>query len=354
KKIGIDDLKFIKVLGRGGFGKVMLAELKSNPDEIYSVKILKKSEIRDKEDVDYIMMEKDVLILATEHPFLMQLYYSFTTDTHIYFVIEYMSGGDLQHYFDLVSPYPLGEQWACFYAAEVTLALQFLHKHHVIHRDLKLDNILLDAHGHCRLADFGLCKIGIRKCPPLSYWGAPEYAPPEIYDNKPYHFGVDWWALGVMMYCLIFGKLPFVVPNMCFKSNFQLFKELRNIVINDKLKVETWISLEAITIIKAFLTKNPAKRLGCVAADGGENAIRVQPFFKHLDWKALEARQVKPPYIPVIEDPKKASNFSKYYTEEDPILSPILMTNHRWYIFEEQFHDFSEINRDFNSFRYTT
>ncbi|XP_011054940.1 PREDICTED: protein kinase C epsilon type-like, partial [Acromyrmex echinatior] len=142
------------VLGRGGFGKVMLAELKSNPDEIYSVKILKKSEIRDKEDVDYIMMEKDVLILATEHSFLMQLYYSFTTDTHIYFVIEYMSGGDLQHYFDLVSPYPLGEQWARFYAAEVTLALQFLHKHHIIHRDLKLDNILLDAHGHCRLADF--------------------------------------------------------------------------------------------------------------------------------------------------------------------------------------------------------
>jgi len=206
----------------------------------------------------------------------------------------------LQYHYDKLSPYPLGELWARFYAAEVTLGLQFLHKHHIIHRDLKMDNILIDRLGHCKIADFGMCKLGNRKCPSLPYWGAPEYAPPEIFNQKSYNAGVDWWALGVIMHTLILGKLPFIVTNMYNKSNLQIFNELKDIILYKELKIDTWISSEATAIIKAFLTKKPNLRLGCVTAEGGENAIKTQPFFKNLNWEALEARQITPPFIPIV------------------------------------------------------
>lgn len=184
------------------------------------------------------------------------------------------------------------EARARFYAAEVTLALQFLHKHGVIYRDLKLDNILLDREGHCKLADFGMCKEGIADGrTTTTFCGTPDYIAPEILQELEYGASVDWWALGVLMYEMMAGQPPFEADN-----EDDLFES----ILHDDVVYPVWLAPEAVSILRGFMTKNPARRLGCVADNGGEEAIKSHPFFQQMDWRALEARKLKPPFRPRI------------------------------------------------------
>ncbi|XP_072742987.1 calcium-independent protein kinase C isoform X4 [Anoplolepis gracilipes] len=342
RKFGIHDFNFIKVLGKGSFGKVMLVERKSNPDEIYAVKILRKDVIIQDDDVDCTMTEKRILALAAKHPFLTAIHSCFQTTDRLFFVMEYVNGGDLM--FHIQKARKFDEARARFYAAEVTLALQFLHKNHVIYRDLKLDNILLDSEGHCKLADFGMCKENIieGETTTSTFCGTPDYIAPEILQELQYGASVDWWALGVLMYEMMAGQPPFEADNE---------DELFESILRDDVLYPIWISKEAVSILKGFMTKNPAKRLGCVAANGGENAIKVHPFFQHMDWEALEARRVKPPIRPKIKNEKDAMNFDTEFTKEDPVLTPE-DAEEVSYINQEEFRGFSMVNKDFNPARF--
>lgn len=342
RKFGLEDFNFIKVLGKGSFGKVMLVERKSNPDEVYAVKILKKDVIIQDDDVDCTMTEKRILTLAANHPFLTAIHSCFQTNDRLFFVMEYVNGGDLM--FHIQKARKFDEARARFYAAEVTLALQFLHKHHVIYRDLKLDNILLDQEGHCKLADFGMCKESIieGKTTTSTFCGTPDYIAPEILQELEYGASVDWWALGVLMYEMMAGQPPFEADN-----EDDLFES----ILRDDVLYPSWISNEAVSILKGFMTKNPAKRLGCVVTNGGENAIKVHPFFQHMDWEALEARRVKPPMQPKVHSKKDAQYFDTEFTQEDPKLTPedpeVVS-----YINQEEFQGFSFVNKDFNPARF--
>ncbi|XP_063222586.1 protein kinase C isoform X2 [Bacillus rossius redtenbacheri] len=340
RRIGLDDFHFIKVLGKGSFGKVMLGE-KKGTDEVYAVKVLKKDVIIQDDDVDCTMTEKRILALAAKHPFLTALHSCFQTKDRLFFVMEYVNGGDLM--FQIQRARKFDEPRARFYAAEVTLALQFLHRHGVIYRDLKLDNILLDNEGHCKLADFGMCKEGIVDgVTTTTFCGTPDYIAPEILQEMEYGPSVDWWALGVLMYEMMAGQPPFEADN-----EDDLFES----ILHDDVLYPVWLSKEAVSILKGFMTKNSLKRLGCVAAQGTEAAIRVHPFFREIDWDALENRRVKPPFKPKIKSKKDALNFDAEFTKEEPVLTPINADVVRS-INQEEFKGFSFVNPDYNPGRF--
>uniref|UniRef100_A0AAY4CEB9 Protein kinase C n=1 Tax=Denticeps clupeoides TaxID=299321 RepID=A0AAY4CEB9_9TELE len=306
------DFTFLKVLGKGSFGKVMLAEVRGT-DQVFAVKVLKKDVIQQDDDVDCTMTEKRILALARKHPYLTQMFCCFQTKDRLFFVMEYVNGGDLM--FQIQRSRKFDEPRSRFYAAEVTSALMFLHRHGVIYRDLKLDNILLDAEGHCKLADFGMCKEGILDgVTTTTFCGTPDYIAPEILQELEYGPSVDWWALGVLMYEMMAGQPPFEADN-----EDDLFES----ILHDDVLYPVWLSKEAVNILKSFMAKNPSKRLGCVVMQGLEEAIKLHPFFRDIDWDLLEQRRVKPPFKPRIKTKRDVNNFDQDFTREEPLLTPV-------------------------------
>ncbi|KAM6961155.1 LOW QUALITY PROTEIN: protein kinase C eta type [Aplochiton taeniatus] len=332
RRLGLSDFTFLQVLGKGSFGKVMLARLNTS-ERVFAVKVLKKDVILYDDDVECTMTEKRVLSLARCHPFLTQLHCCFQTPDRLFFVMEFVNGGDLM--FHIQKSRKFEESRACFYTAEITSALMFLHEKGILYRDLKLDNVLLDKDGHCKLADFGMCKEGIFEgIDTATFCGTPDYIAPEILQEMLYGPSVDWWALGVLLYEMLSGHAPFEAENE---------DDLFEAILNEEIVYASWLSADAVNILKAFLTKNPTLRLGCVAAEGGEGAVTSHAFFMAIDWDKLNRRELEPPFKPRIKTTEDVNNFDPDFTQEEPTLTPI----------DDPF--ISSINQEeFNNFSFTS
>ncbi|XP_056446298.1 protein kinase C eta type [Gadus chalcogrammus] len=329
RRLGLSDFTFLQVLGKGSFGKVMLARLNGG-ERVFAVKVLKKDIILQDDDVECTMTEKRVLSLARCHPYLTQLYCCFQTLDRLFFVMEFVNGGDLM--FHIQKSRKFEEVRARFYAAEITSALMFLHSKGILYRDLKLDNVLLDKDGHCKLADFGMCKEGVFEDGATgTFCGTPDYIAPEILQEMLYGPSVDWWALGVLLYEMLSGHAPFEAENE---------DDLFEAILNEEIVYASWLSKEAVNILKALLTKAAAHRLGCMGSEGGESAVVRHPFFASIDWEKLERRELEPPFKPKIKTTEDVNNFDPDFTQEEPTLTPIddplIPSNHL-----NEFHDFS-------------
>ncbi|VDD94774.1 unnamed protein product [Enterobius vermicularis] len=335
KKYGLQHFTLHKVLGKGSFGKVMLVELK-NKNEFYAMKCLKKDVILEDDDTECTFIERRVLILSSQCPFLCQLFCSFQTNEYLFFVMEYLNGGDLMHHIQTVKRFD--ENRTRFYACEIIIALQFLHSKDIIYRDLKLDNILLDADGHVHLADFGMCKTEMNRENGMAstFCGTPDYIAPEIIKGQLYNEAVDFWSFGVLMYEMLIGQSPFHG-----EGEDELFES----ILHERPYFPKSIGKEAAKCLSALFDRNPNTRLGMPECPDGP--IRTHSFFRGVDWKRFEARQVPPPFKPSLKSSNDASNFDEDFTAEKPHLTPIADKSLLASIDPEAFLNFSYTNPQF-------
>ncbi|XP_065174075.1 putative protein kinase C delta type homolog isoform X5 [Atheta coriaria] len=309
-KYNVEDFNFLKVLGKGSFGKVLLAELK-NSEYYYAIKCLKKDVVLEDDDVECTLIERKVLALGTKHPYLCHLLCTFQTDSHLFFVMEYLNGGDLMFHIQECGRFQ--EPRARFYAAEIMSGLKFLHGKGIVYRDLKLDNILLDFDGHVRIADFGMCKLQIfldRMAD--TFCGTPDYMAPEIIKGQHYNQNVDWWSFGVLLYEMLIGQSPF---SGCDED------ELFWSICNERPVLPRFLSQESISILTLLLEKDATKRLGNKYCEQGD--IQDQPFFRPIDWEMLSMRQLEPPFKPDLQHPLDTKYFDRTFTAERAKLTPI-------------------------------
>ncbi|XP_026552045.1 serine/threonine-protein kinase N1 isoform X1 [Pseudonaja textilis] len=310
KPLTMDDFNFVAVLGRGHFGKVLLSELRRTK-ELFAIKALKKGDIVARDEVESLMCEKRIFEIVTQarHPFLVNLFACFQTPQHVCFVMEYTAGGDLMMH---IHTDVFSEPRATFYAACVVLGLQFLHDHKIVYRDLKLDNLLLDKEGFVKIADFGLCKEGMGYADRTStFCGTPEFLAPEVLTDTSYTRAVDWWGLGVLIYEMLVGESPFPGDDE---------EEVFDSIVNDEVRYPRFLSTEAIGIMRRLLRRNPERRLGSSERDAED--VKKHPFFRSIEWEALLARKIKPPFVPVIKGREDISNFDEEFTAEAAVLTP--------------------------------
>ncbi|XP_074218453.1 serine/threonine-protein kinase N3 isoform X2 [Camelus bactrianus] len=306
----LQDFRCLAVLGRGHFGKVLLVQFKGT-GKYYAIKALKKQEVLSRDEIESLYCEKRILeaVSRTGHPFLLSLLACFQTSSHACFVTEFAPGGDLMmQIHEDVFPEPQ----ARFYLACVVLGLQFLHEQKIIYRDLKLDNLLLDAQGFLKIADFGLCKEGIGFGDRTStFCGTPEFLAPEVLTQEAYTRAVDWWGLGVLLYEMLVGECPFPGDTE---------EEVFDCIVNADAPYPHFLSLQGLDLIHKLLQKCPEKRLGAGERDAEE--IKAQPFFRTTDWQALLARAVRPPFVPTLCGHTDLRYFEGEFTGLPPALTP--------------------------------
>ena len=301
KIITLDDFEIIKLIGRGSFANVYLVKNKSN-QKIYSMKKLNKPFLKRNKQEQHTINER-ILLSKMNNPFLVKLYCCFQDNEHLYFIMEFIQGGEL--FFHLHRETRFDDEKTSFYIAELILALDFLHKNKVIYRDIKPENILLDVEGHIKLTDFGLSRMCCSKNEKVfTICGTPFYIAPEILENKGYNNSVDWWSLGCLMYEMLVGKPLF---------NFNSI----NININEykkPLQLSTGFSDEAKDLITKLLDLDPKKRIG--AGPNGVEDLKKHPYFKKIDWKELENKNVKAPFVPDLNGEMDLKYFDKMFTDE--------------------------------------
>jgi len=306
EKVTIEDFTLHKVVGTGNLGKVMLVS-KKDTGEYYAMKILNKEHVVQQDETEHILTEKRVLTQGIKHPFLVGVHYCFQTNDKLYFVLDYINGGEL--FFHLQRESTFSEDRVRFYAAEIILALEFLHNIGVVYRDLKPENVLLDSDGHIAITDFGLAKDGIDdEAKTKTFCGTPEYLAPEVVLGERYGKEVDWWCLGTVVYEMLCGCVPFYNPDV---------QEMYKNILSANIKYPQTLSDQAVSFMMGLLKRNPEERLG----SRGVEEIKSHAFFKGIDWKKLIKKELVPPFRPQVKDSTDTSNFDPEFTEQSVRLS---------------------------------
>ncbi|VDN06762.1 unnamed protein product [Thelazia callipaeda] len=312
EKADPSQFELLSTIGQGSFGKVMLVRKTRGRDagELFAMKILKKATLKVR-DRYRTKAERDILA-RFRHPFIVRLHYAFQTEGKLYLILDFLPGGDLFN--RLSKEIMFTEDDVKFYLAEIALALGHLHSLGIAYRDLKPENVLLDANGHISLTDFGLSKESIEKDgKTYSFCGTVEYMAPEVVNRRGHTVAADWWSLGVLMYEMLTGSLPFHGSNR---------RETMSLILRAKLTMPRSLSAAAQHLLRALFKRNPSNRLGSSSEDVKQ--IKAHPFFDSINWDKLYLRQVQPPFKPLCTPSNHTCCFDQEYTRKTPDDSPAL------------------------------
>ncbi|XVF72028.1 hypothetical protein PTKIN_Ptkin12aG0088400 [Pterospermum kingtungense] len=347
-KMGADDFELLTMIGKGAFGEVRVCREKTT-GQVYAMKKLKKSEMLRRGQVEHVKAERN-LLAEVDSNCIVKLYCSFQDEEFLYLIMEYLPGGDMMTL--LMRKDTLTDDEARFYVAETVLAIESIHKHNYIHRDIKPDNLLLDKYGHLRLSDFGLCKPldcstlqeqdfsvgannieatenGESSAAPkrtqqeqLLHWqknrrmlaystvGTPDYIAPEVLLKKGYGMECDWWSLGAIMYEMLVGYPPFYSDDP-----MSTCRKIVNWKTHLKFPEEAKLSPEAKDMISKLLC-NVNQRLG----SNGAGEIKDHPWFQGVDWDNIY--QMEAAFIPEVNDELDTQNFEKFDESESQSHTP--------------------------------
>ncbi|XP_062215682.1 serine/threonine-protein kinase AtPK2/AtPK19-like isoform X2 [Phragmites australis] len=310
--VGLDNFEVLKLVGQGAFGKVYQVR-KKGTSEIYAMKVMRKDKILEKNHAEYMKAEREILT-KVDHPFVVQLRYSFQTKYRLYLVLDFINGGHL--FFQLYQQGLFREELARIYAAEIVCAVAHLHANGIMHRDLKPENILLDADGHAMLTDFGVAKEFDENTRSNSMCGTVEYMAPEIVQGRGHDKAADWWSVGILLFEMLTGKPPFIGGNR---------DKIQQKIVKEKIKLPTYLSSEAHSLLKGLLHKEAGRRLG--SGPGSSDEIKNHKWFKSVNWKRLEARQIQPSFRPNVAGKTCIANFDECWTSmpvlDSPVASPV-------------------------------
>ncbi|CAF2738148.1 unnamed protein product [Rotaria sp. Silwood2] len=285
-----EDFDRIRTLGTGSFGRVMLVKHQASGN-FYAMKILDKQKVVKLKQIEHTLNEKRIL-QAISFPFLVNLEYHFKDNSYLYMVLEFVPGGEMFSHLRKVGRF--SEQHARFYAAQIVLTFEYLHYLDILYRDLKPENLLIDAEGYLKVTDFGFAKK------------IKEYLAPEIILSKGYNKAVDWWALGVLAYEMSAGYPPFFAD-----QPIQIYEK----IVSGKVRFPSHFSSDLKDILRNLLQVDLTKRYGNLK--NGVDDIKTHKWFSSTDWIAIYQRKVEPPFIPKSKGPGDASNFDDY--EEEPL-----------------------------------
>merc|ERR1711994_858922 len=329
-RLGVDDFDPIKVIGKGAFGEVRLVQ-KVDTGHVYAMKILRKCDMVEKEQVAHVRAERDILVEAA-HQWVVKMFYSFQDPANLYLIMEFLPGGDMMTL--LMKKDTLSEEVSQFYIAETALALESIHNLGFIHRDIKPDNILLDSRGHVKLSDFGLC-TGLKKSHRTEFYrdlsqvkpsdfssnpmdskrkaetwrskrralaystvGTPDYIAPEVFLQTGYDKTCDWWSLGVIMFEMLIGYPPF-----CSETPQETYRKVMNWRETLEFPPEVPISEPATKTILRFCNEMDHRIRNL-------EDIQTIPWFKGVDWSHIRER---PAAIPVeVKSIDDTSNFDDF------------------------------------------
>ncbi|KNE65047.1 AGC/PKA protein kinase [Allomyces macrogynus ATCC 38327] len=306
RRLHLGDFQLLETLGTGTFGRVHLARHRSATSQYYAMKVLAKTDVVRLKQVAHINSERAILA-RVHHPFLVNMVATFHDARNLYMLLEYVSGGELFTYLRRVGR--LHPNAARFYAAEIVTAIEHLHAREITYRDLKPENLLIDAQGHIKITDFGFAKVV-----PDRTWtlcGTPEYLAPEIIKGTGHGKAVDWWSLGILIFELLCGYPPFYDD-----SPYGIYEK----ILAGRLQFPAFVDAAARDLIRNLLAHDWTKRLG--ALKGGASDIKNHRWFANIDWDELVARRVTPPMVPRVHGPGDTNNFEKYPEPDPHALAP--------------------------------
>jgi len=312
------ELRVISCIGRGSFGRVLLLKgVGTCEGNSYALKEVPKVILAEKAGIQKVVTEKKILDSMKGYPFIVDYHAAWQDDKKAYLLMDFVNGFEL---FNLMQEKgSLSEPVVRLYAAEIVLALNHLHENRILYQDLKPENILIDRSGHIKLCDFGLSRIVAknRELRVKTSCGTPEYLPPEIILLKKDHGkAVDYWALGVLVYEMLYEVTPFYDSDrnqMYYNIVHQkLWFPIRNKCRRDIISSQ--ISKECKSFIAGLLRRNEYERLG--SRESGFEDLVSHPWFKSLEFEKVLSREILPEYVPVVKDKLDVSNFDKTFTEE--------------------------------------